>query len=150
MQLMTALVRVAGNPLMTVRRNNITPAEALVLQHIHDADTKDVFESAKLTGTVERSNTEERARLKARYPEHVKLVDMLFPGINAADIPQNFADLPPSPLEVQDMAPEPVTASAPAPAHKARTRAKAAPRTLADDTNVAQQILGQTPALAGD
>jgi hypothetical protein len=131
MQTMSALVRVAGDLNMTVQRHKVTPAEALVLMHIHDAATKDVFEGAVLTADVERGKVEERERLHARYPEAKKLIEQLFPGRNAADIPDNFDELQDTPLEVANAAPT----KAPAPATK-KAKAKAAP---ADDAPLSDE-----------
>ena len=100
MQTMTALVRVSGNRDMTVQRSMVTPAEALVLMHVHDPATKDVFEHAKVTGEVQRSKTDERTRLIATYPEQGELINKLFPGRTASDIPDNFDELEGVPLEV--------------------------------------------------
>jgi hypothetical protein len=100
MQTMTALVRVQGNVAMTVKLRMVTPAEALLLMHIHDADTKDVFENATLTGDVERSRMDERMRLKDKYPQYAKLVEELFPGRTASDVPERFSELEGTPLSV--------------------------------------------------
>lgn len=100
MQTMSALVRLAGDLNMTVKVHNVTPGEALLLMHIHDAQTKDVFEDAVLTDDVTREPVEERDRLTARYPEHKKLIEHLFPGRNASDIPGSFDELQDVPLEV--------------------------------------------------
>jgi hypothetical protein len=100
MQTMTALVRISGNLAMTVRVRNVTPGEAWLLMNIHDADTKDVFENAQLTADVTRSKTEERDRLLRQYSEQEKLVNTLFPGRSAHDIPDRFAELEGVPLEV--------------------------------------------------
>lgn len=121
MQTMSALVRVGGDLNMTVMRHRVTPAEAYLLMHIHDAATKDVFEGAVLTEDVERGKVEERERLYGKYPEAKKLIDQLFPGRNAADIPDEFDDLMDVPLEVAS-----TKKAAPAPAaKKAKAKAKA-------------------------
>jgi hypothetical protein len=104
MQTMSALVRVGGDLNMTVQLHQITPAEAYLLMHIHDAATKDVFEGAVLSADVERSKVEERERLYGKYPEAKKLTEQLFPGRNAADIPEVFDDLQDVPLEVAQVA----------------------------------------------
>lgn len=130
MQTMSALVRVAGDLNMTVKVHDITPAEALLLMHIHDATTKDVFEGAELTADVERGTVEERARLHVKYPEAKKLIDQLFPGRNAADIPEAFDELQDVPLEV-------AATAKPKPAPAAKKAAKGKPKTgdesLSDD-----------------
>lgn len=100
MQTMTALLRIGGSLEMTVKLGAVTPAEALLLMHIHEPATKDAFEGAVLGEDVERSKNEERARLHERYPQHKGLIDHLFPGRNAADVPLVFADLEDVPLEV--------------------------------------------------
>ncbi len=104
MQTMTALLRVGGSLEMTVQMQGVTPAEALLLMHVHDPATKDAFEQAVLTADVKRSKTEERARLHEKYPQHTKLVDHLFPGRNASDVPDTFAELQEVPLEVVQQA----------------------------------------------
>lgn len=130
MQTMSALVRVAGDLNMTVKVHNVTPAEALLLMHIHDAATKDVFEGAELTADVERGTVDERARLHVKYPEAKKLIDQLFPGRNAADIPEAFDELQDVPLEVAP-GPKPAKPAA-APAAKKKAKPKAE-ESLSDD-----------------
>jgi hypothetical protein len=100
MQTMKALMRVSGNPGMTVLLTNITPAEALLLMHIHDPDTKDVFDKPELSEDVQRGKTEERERLRDKYGEQHPLIDHLFPGRNANDIPERFEELEGVPLEL--------------------------------------------------
>ncbi len=104
MQTMTALVRVAGDLNMTVCIHEVTPAEAYLLMHIHAADTKDVFEDAVMTAEVKRSRIEERDRLLAKYPGHEGLIQHLFPGRNAGDVPEAFHELQDTPLEVSSVA----------------------------------------------
>jgi hypothetical protein len=100
MQTMTALVRIDGNLAMTVKVHDVTPAEAWLLMHVHDPDTKDVFEQARLTADVHRSKTEERDRLAAKYDDKAKLIETLFPGRSAHDVPDTFAELEGTPLEL--------------------------------------------------
>lgn len=100
MQTMSALLRIAGSLEMTVPVYGVTPAEALLLMHIHDPATKDAFDNAKLTGDVTRSKVEERSRLHQHYAQHKQLIDHLFPGRNASDVPETFAELEDVPLEV--------------------------------------------------
>lgn len=104
MQTMTALLRVNGSRDMTVALYWVTPAEAWLLMHVHDASTKDVFEGAHLSEDVVRSKTEERARLQAKYPEQVKLIESLFPGRTASDVPEEFGELQDTPLELAERA----------------------------------------------
>ncbi len=98
METMTALLRIAGDLRMTVQVKNVTPAEAILLMHIHDPATKDVFESAVMTEPVERSQVDERSRLRDHYPEQGRLIDQLFPGRNASDVPDAFTELNDVPL----------------------------------------------------
>lgn len=98
METMTALLRIAGDLRMTVQVNNVTPAEAILLMHIHDPATKDVFEDATMTASVARSQVDERHRLRSKYPEQSKLIDQLFPGRNASDVPDAFTELNDVPL----------------------------------------------------
>ena len=100
MQTMEALMRIAGSPLMTVKLTDITPAEAWLLMHIHDADTKDIFEKAILGDEVQRGKVEERDRLLGKYLEQKSLIDHLFPGRNASDVPDRFDELEGVPLEL--------------------------------------------------
>lgn len=100
MQTMTALLRIGGSLEMTVAVRAVTPAEALLLMHIHDPSTKDAFEGAVLSNDVQRSKTDERLRLHEAYPRHAGLIDHLFPGRNATDVPTTFAELEDVPLEV--------------------------------------------------
>lgn len=106
METMSALLRIAGDLNMTVKVTNVTPAEALLLMHVHDPAVKDVFEGAVLTDSVRTSKTDERQRLREKYPEQAKLIDYLFPGRNAADVPDSFGDLQDVPLEVTKQAKE--------------------------------------------
>lgn len=148
MQTMTALVRIAGNLNMTAQVGMVTPAEAWLLMHVHDPDTKDVFEHAKQTSDVERSKVEERGRLKDKYPQHGPLIESLFPGRTAADVPENFDELDGVPLqlvaqakveraakvtraEVQDAPPDAgkVFAAKPAPTPPPKAGPKALPKT---------------------
>jgi hypothetical protein len=134
MQTMTALVRLAGDLNMTVKVHNVTPAEALLLMHVHDAQTKDVFEDAVLTEDVTRERLEERARLSGRYPEQLKLIEHLFPGRNAADIPDRFDELHDVPLEVASTA------------RKAKTVKGKKDLKLTDDRAEAILMTGREPA----
>lgn len=98
METMTALLRIAGDMRMTVQVKNVTPAEAFLLMHIHDPATKDVFEDATMTDPVDRTQVDERSRLRNQYPEQAKLIDQLFPGRNASDVPDAFTELNDVPL----------------------------------------------------
>ena len=100
MQTMSALLRVSGSREMTVQVKGVTPGEAWLLMHIHDPATKDAFEDASLGEDVQRTKVEERARLIDRYPQQRELIDHLFPGRTAADVPTKFGDLEGTPLEV--------------------------------------------------
>jgi hypothetical protein len=85
---------------MTVQVSMVTPAEALLLMHVHDPTNKEAFEHARITGEVERNKTEERERLRDKYPMQGKLIDELFPGRTAADIPERFDELIDVPLQL--------------------------------------------------
>lgn len=100
MQTMTALMRVAGSREMTVQLQRVTPAEAWLLMHVHDPVTKDVFEGAEQTLDIDRTRLDERARLLDKYPQHAGLVNHLFPGRTAGDVPERFDELEDTPLEL--------------------------------------------------
>lgn len=100
METMSALLRIAGDLNMTVKLAGVTPAEAYLLMHVHDPVIKDVFEGAVLMDSVEISKTDERQRLREKYPEQGRLIDQLFPGRNASDVPDSFGELLDVPLEL--------------------------------------------------
>ena len=74
----------------TVQIHGITPAEAQFLDHdrkYHQDDTETKLSHINLTDTVERSATEEKERLKGKYPkvnpqDHIQEVEHLFPGVS--------------------------------------------------------------------
>lgn len=99
----TIMLALAGDSGNTVEKYHVTPAEIAVLRVIHGDDA---VTDIKKTGTVERSNKEELARLHAKYsradekgiPDPSSPVLMLFPGaaarvfhgLDELDIPDAF------------------------------------------------------------
>lgn len=80
MQLAKCLVSLSGNRNNQVLRTNVSAAEILVLRHVHgEASVSEVV----VTGTVERTNIEEKALLCEKYNRPGKdKVEKLFPGID--------------------------------------------------------------------
>lgn len=96
MQTANVLLALGGKRGETVPKYAVTPAELLVLQHLHGADA--VYDIEVQTATVERTARQEIERLRAFYSyrngERVlsPAVEALFPGVGAS-VPKEFADL---------------------------------------------------------
>lgn len=114
MQICSATIRLAGSVQNTVFRNDITPAEILVLQAIHGGDAViDILPIEK----VERSQNAEWDRLTSRYDrsggpdtpdgkEDVSIVSRLFPGA-VKRLPVTLSEIGLETNEAPEPAPEP-------------------------------------------
>jgi hypothetical protein len=94
MEIANVLVALGGDTGNTVPKYEVTAAEVAVLRSIHgDQAVLDI----EPTGTVERSNREERSRLKSLYGNardgsQNSIVEMLYPGA-AARVFETFEEL---------------------------------------------------------
>lgn len=114
MQICSATIRLAGSVQNTVFRNDITPAEILVLQAIHGGDAViDILPIEK----IERSQNAEWDRLTSRYDrsggpdtpdgkEDVSIVSRLFPGA-VKRLPVTLSEIGLETNEAPEPAPEP-------------------------------------------
>lgn len=114
MQICSATIRLAGSVQNTVFRNDITPAEILVLQAIHGGDAViDILPIEK----IERSQNAEWDRLTSRYDrsggpdtpdgkEDVSIVSRLFPGA-VKRLPVTLSEIGLEANEAPESAPEP-------------------------------------------
>lgn len=114
MQICSATIRLAGSVQNTVFRDDITPAEILVLQAIHGNDAViDILPIEK----VERSQNVEWDRLTSRYDrsggpdtpdgkEDVSIVSRLFPGA-VKRLPVTLSEIGLETNEAPEPAPEP-------------------------------------------
>lgn len=134
MELCTCTVRHAGNLGMTIEKgehNPVTPAEIVILKHIHGDDA--VVGIAFNRNTV-RSNLQELDRLRAFFGE--KVVADVFPGVRP-QLPTTLAEagLIPSDEPEEPGIEDDVDGLAPPPADVvARVRQTRAPRAPADLT----------------
>lgn len=90
MQICSVMVRIAGSLLQTVPKPRVTPAEILILQHIHGSDAVVDIRPVEFDETIR--NEAELERLSREYDpqagaftaspgdERGPLIDKLFPG----------------------------------------------------------------------
>jgi hypothetical protein len=96
MQTANVLLALGGKRGESVPKYGVTPAEVVVLQHLHGQDA--VYEIDILSETVERTNRQEIERLRQFYSRREgdryisPAIDALFPGVGAT-VPKTFADL---------------------------------------------------------
>jgi hypothetical protein len=86
MQRCTATIRLAGDMKNTVVRHGLSPAEVLVLRHIHGNDAVVDF---KIDGDDRGKKIDERGRLEARYGRKFREA---FPGANP-QFPDKLSDI---------------------------------------------------------
>lgn len=97
MRLYTAKVRIGGSRDHEVIKHNLSPAEMLLLQHIHvSPQGHPVLIDIKHTGDVKRTDAKERARLADEYSRGElvenrgeKLIASLF-GVAGVPLPQEY------------------------------------------------------------
>lgn len=92
MELATCEVRLNGDLLNTVIKDNVTPAELLILRSIHGAES---VVRIVVKGMNRRQFATELDRLRKTYDrptENVLLVASVFPG-NAAALPSTFKEI---------------------------------------------------------
>lgn len=112
MKLYSARVRLAGSRDHEVTRHNLTPAEMKLLEFIHvSAQGHPTLVDIEHTGSVNRSDAKERARLVAMEYSHgeleedrgEKLLTRIF-GLPGVPLPQEY--VPPTPVEAVEYDPE--------------------------------------------
>jgi hypothetical protein len=86
MQRASVTVRLAGDLRNTVELAEVSPAEVLVLRHIHG---NDAVVNVRPNGNDRGRSVDERGRLTERYRKHFSAV---FPG-SAPTLPDTFADI---------------------------------------------------------
>lgn len=84
------------NPGHDVAKNNVTPAEVLILRVMHKTNNRgaDPIKDLITIGQVKRTKSYEVARLRAMYQQRgkngISVVDILFPGVSGEGIPDTF------------------------------------------------------------
>jgi hypothetical protein len=78
MQRVTCLVRLDGDPLNTVQKSGVSPAEIVILNDIHGGGDTAAVTNIQPNEMDKVTHSSERSRLRGIYGHHV--VDRLFPG----------------------------------------------------------------------
>lgn len=104
MEICKCEIRLGGDLRNSVPRRNITPAEVMVLQEVHGA--ADAVVKIVITGDVERTALEEKARLNYLYrkpmgKDGVNAVNKIFPG-SSPNLPEKFSQLLEMPVDIVD------------------------------------------------
>ena len=93
METCNVTVRHGGKLTSSVRRRNVTPAEAVLLKKLHAEDA--LVDYALNAEPVDRSDIEELERLRDFYgvsAENLKIIDAAFPG-HSPKLPATFAEI---------------------------------------------------------
>lgn len=88
MQTATAMIRIAGSLLQTVRKRGLTPGEVVILKHLHGEDSVTQLELERVGFSGDM--TEEWSRLESTYG--AQPMRDCFPG-HTNSLPKNFAEI---------------------------------------------------------
>ena len=93
MELANIMLKVGGDGFTIVPMYNVTPAEALLLNEIHDPADRQAVTELDIVDVEDRSKQEEFARLQGKYQaQPVTKFRELF-GASAAAIPMTFEEV---------------------------------------------------------
>lgn len=89
METASCIVRLGGDVRNEVPRRGVTPADLVLLRHIHGGP--ETVYAVKKDGKREATPAREKRRLIAAYPRHEAAIEMLFPGLKP-DLPMTVAE----------------------------------------------------------